>query len=312
MSEHLPTVSVVIPCYNGAAFLRETLDSVLAQTYPPLEVILIDDGSTDESAAIAESYGPPVRVIRQENQGESVARNRGMDEARGDWIACLDADDLWKPEKLERQLAAIDPETVCVHTEVFCFGTKSEVSDKARVPEELRYSVEYLLTERAVNFSSVMIRSGLPVRFVDWTNMMEDTLFCIELLPYGKFRLVAEPLTGYRFHAANQTAAPALFVQRHRTIREWLRRNPGRVSPDQARRIEGFWIQRQCEALPLARYRRDWDRYWAIRRHLEGFRDWPGVAEALAHRVYPKWLYAIKDRLDSLLGRSPKSPSVAE
>ncbi len=98
------SVSVVIPCYNGAPFLRETLDSVLAQTHAPLEVIVVDDGSTDASAAIAESYGPPVRVIRQQNQGESVAQNRGIDESQGRWIAFLDSDDVWKPTKLERQI----------------------------------------------------------------------------------------------------------------------------------------------------------------------------------------------------------------
>ncbi len=70
-------VSIIIPCYNGAPFLRDALDSALRQTVPPSEVILVDDGSTDDSAAIAEAYGPPVRVIRQDNQGESVARNAG-------------------------------------------------------------------------------------------------------------------------------------------------------------------------------------------------------------------------------------------
>jgi glycosyltransferase involved in cell wall biosynthesis len=82
-------ISVVIPCFNGAQFLRETLESVRHQTYPAHEVIVVDDGSTDDSAAIA---GPPVRVIRQTNQGESVARNRGIDEATANWIAFLDAD----------------------------------------------------------------------------------------------------------------------------------------------------------------------------------------------------------------------------
>ena len=101
----LPSISVVIPCYNGAAFLAETLGSIAGQTYPPLEVIVIDDGSMDDSAAIAGRFGPLVRVVRQANQGESVARNRGIDEAKGDWIALLDADDVWEPAKLERQMA---------------------------------------------------------------------------------------------------------------------------------------------------------------------------------------------------------------
>ena len=89
------TVSVVIPCYNAAPWLRETIESVLAQTHPVLEVIVVDDGSTDQSAEIAESFGPCVRVVRQSNQGESIARNNGIDLARGDWIAFIDADDIW-------------------------------------------------------------------------------------------------------------------------------------------------------------------------------------------------------------------------
>src|SRR5262249_59293001 len=107
-----PTISVVIPCYNGARFLRETLASVLAQTLPPLEVLVIDDGSTDDSGAVAESFGPPVRVIRQPNQGESVARNRGIEEAKGEWVGFLDADDLWNPDKLERQWQVGDPDVL--------------------------------------------------------------------------------------------------------------------------------------------------------------------------------------------------------
>jgi len=110
------TVSIVIPCYNAAPFLRETLDSALGQTHPPLEVIVVDDGSTDDSAAIAESYGPPVRVIRQKNQGESVARNRGLSEVKGSHVMFLDADDLLVQGAVERlmQAAQGDRETVVV------------------------------------------------------------------------------------------------------------------------------------------------------------------------------------------------------
>jgi glycosyltransferase involved in cell wall biosynthesis len=94
------SVSIITPCYNGSPYLRDTIASALGQTRPPLEVIVIDDGSTDDSAAIAESFGSPVRVIRQTNQGESVARNRGIAEARGSHLLFLDADDLIAPEAL--------------------------------------------------------------------------------------------------------------------------------------------------------------------------------------------------------------------
>lgn len=102
-----PTVSVITPCYNGARFIAATLRSVVEQTRPPLEAIVIDDGSTDDSAAIAESIGPPVRVIRQSNQGESAARNRGLREARGTHVLFLDADDMLAPEALERLVPAL-------------------------------------------------------------------------------------------------------------------------------------------------------------------------------------------------------------
>lgn len=101
------TVSIVTPCYNGARYLRDTLASAAAQTLPPLEIIVIDDGSTDESAAIAEQFGPPVRVICQANSGESAARNRGLAEARGSHVLFLDADDLIAPETLGRMARAV-------------------------------------------------------------------------------------------------------------------------------------------------------------------------------------------------------------
>ena len=101
------SVTVITPCYNGARFLAQTLESALAQSRGPLEILLVDDGSTDDSAAIAESFGPPVRVIRQANQGESVARNRALSEARGSHVLFLDADDLLEPNSLERLAAGV-------------------------------------------------------------------------------------------------------------------------------------------------------------------------------------------------------------
>ncbi|HET9372772.1 MAG TPA: glycosyltransferase family A protein [Vicinamibacterales bacterium] len=110
------SVSIVMACYNGERFLAETLRSAIAQTKPPLEILVVDDGSTDGSAAIGESFGAPVRVIRQVNQGEAVARNRGIAEAKGTHILFLDADDLLAPESLERLAAAVgsSPDAVSV------------------------------------------------------------------------------------------------------------------------------------------------------------------------------------------------------
>jgi glycosyltransferase involved in cell wall biosynthesis len=102
------SVSIITPCYNGARYLRETVQSALAQSRPPFEIVVVDDGSTDESASIAEGFGEPVRVIRQANHGESHARNRGLDVARGSHVLFLDADDLLAPEALARLAGALD------------------------------------------------------------------------------------------------------------------------------------------------------------------------------------------------------------
>jgi glycosyltransferase involved in cell wall biosynthesis len=97
-------ISVIIPAYNAEQHIRTAIESCLAQTYAPFEIIVIDDGSTDGTAAVAESFPAPVRVIRMaENGGVSVARNRGVQASTGDWIGFLDADDWFLPNKLELQ-----------------------------------------------------------------------------------------------------------------------------------------------------------------------------------------------------------------
>ena len=97
-----PSISVVIPAFNAAEFLPAALDSVLRQTQSPLEILVIDDGSTDETGRLAASMGG-VRCIHQPNFGVAVARNRGIEEAKGQFVAFLDSDDAWAPDKLAIQ-----------------------------------------------------------------------------------------------------------------------------------------------------------------------------------------------------------------
>ena len=100
-------VSVIIPTFDRISVLPRALDSVLAQTRPAGEVIVVDDGSTDGTAELLERDYPGVTTIRQSNRGVSAARNAGLAAASGDWIAFLDSDDEWRPQKLERQLDAL-------------------------------------------------------------------------------------------------------------------------------------------------------------------------------------------------------------
>jgi glycosyltransferase involved in cell wall biosynthesis len=100
----MPEVSVVIPAFNAGGFINRTINSVLAQTYNDYEVIVVDDGSTDNTAEAVKSYGTKVRYIYQPNAGDGPARNTGINAAKGKWIAFLDHDDEWLPEKLEKQI----------------------------------------------------------------------------------------------------------------------------------------------------------------------------------------------------------------
>ena len=103
-----PIASVVIPVYNVERYLAEAIESVFAQTRATLEIVVVDDGSTDGSRAVAEGYARRVRVVSQAHKGIGAARNRGLEEVRGEYVAFLDADDVWEPRKIELQLAAIE------------------------------------------------------------------------------------------------------------------------------------------------------------------------------------------------------------
>jgi glycosyltransferase involved in cell wall biosynthesis len=126
-------VSVITTVFNGAAYLRESIDSVLAQTLPPLELIVIDDGSVDETPAILESYGDAIRMKRQPNGGQSAAMVAGIAMARGEMLAFNDADDLWAPRKNESQVRALEADTtldaVFGHAEQF---VSPELNDDAQ------------------------------------------------------------------------------------------------------------------------------------------------------------------------------------
>lgn len=111
MTEQHPLVSVIIPLHNGSRYLRAALESVFAQTYRPFEMIVVDDGSVDDSGVIAQRFDD-VRYIYQANQGVAAARNKGIEAARGEFLAFLDQDDLWTPEKLKLQMGQLlsDPD----------------------------------------------------------------------------------------------------------------------------------------------------------------------------------------------------------
>ena len=151
-------ISVIIPAFNAERYIAKAIESCLSQTYAPHEIIVIDDASTDGTAAIAESFPAPVRVIRlTENNGVSVARNRGVAASTGDWIAFLDADDWFLPDKLElqRRCALENPKAVLIYTGYRMIGINgSESCGRFFSPRELWPRLRY---RDDINLSSVLL-----------------------------------------------------------------------------------------------------------------------------------------------------------
>ena len=201
----MPKVSVIIPAYNAERFLRQTIESVLAQTFRDFEIIVVDDGSKDETAEIAESFGAPVICRRKTNGGVSSARNLGIKEAKGEYVAFLDADDLWEPTKLEKQVARLDEQPQVG----LCFAAVQRI-DENDLPlnkieaEDYPDFCEALLLYSCVvsgSCSSAMIRKKLTEtagKFnEDYTNY-EDWDYWLRLSLLTEFSAIPEYLVKYR------------------------------------------------------------------------------------------------------------------
>jgi len=137
-------VTVVTAAYNAAPYIAQTIESVLAQTYKDFDYIIVDDGSSDETVEIVTRYAPRVIVICQENAGAGAARNRGVELAAGDYVAIVDADDVWAPDKLERQVAAMDQNL----TAGLCYTNATSVTPDGSTLEAVVVRPHGLLTCR--------------------------------------------------------------------------------------------------------------------------------------------------------------------
>ena len=133
-----PLVSVIIPTYNRAWVLKEAIDSVLAQEFKDFELIVVDDGSTDNTGEILDSYEQDILVVRQSNKGVSAARNRGIIEAAGRLVAFLDSDDLWLPRKLTRQIHFFNSNPAAVINQSEEIWVRNGRSEERRVGKECR------------------------------------------------------------------------------------------------------------------------------------------------------------------------------
>jgi glycosyltransferase involved in cell wall biosynthesis len=214
-------VTVVIPAYNGEATIDETLRSVRSQTHSNLEILVVDDGSKDATTAIIERHAaadPRIRLISQSNGGVAAARNNGISQARADLIAFVDADDLWAPEKIEKQVAALrasGDRCALVYTWYSLIDEESEVIDRSYRPLEAGDVLERICLGNLVgNGSSALVTKEALVEAEGFDPQLrarraqgcEDLKLYFRVAERHHFALVPEYLTGYRRTPTNMSS----------------------------------------------------------------------------------------------------------
>ncbi len=284
-----PSISTVLTVYNADRYIGEALESILSQTRPPEEVVVVDDGSTDGTPEELARFGGEIRLIRQENRGHAAALNRGMSAARGDYLAKCDADDIWEPRKLERQAEAlrVHPEIDIAFAAARVFGARDgywrmpEVRRRQAGVLDSRRFARTMFSANPVCPSSTLIRRRLLERlgpFLEHRIVVEDYEYWMRALHAGAvFFYDPALLVNHRRHESNVSGhAPAL-QRSDLLVREWYAELPG--ARTLVRRV------RSRDLFHTARYLAEEDRPEESRAAMMGaLRSWP-TARPLAWMV---------------------------
>ncbi|MFO7698185.1 MAG: glycosyltransferase [Anaerolineae bacterium] len=236
-------VSVIVPAYNHAPYVRECIDSALSQTYPDVEVVVVDDGSTDGTYEILQTYGDRITLIRQENAGTQAARNTAIRASTGEFLALLDSDDMWLPEKLEKQIPLFgDPQVGLVHSLAYSrpenAGYAPEVATIGAPLPDGSDPFESLLLRNTIPALTAVWRRGCPGRSPDCFDEtfvgVSDLELWLGIALLWRIVCVPEPLAVYRTHASNTTKRlhdlRLAYAERRGLLEKVRTRNEGRLS----------------------------------------------------------------------------------
>ncbi len=207
----MPKVSVVIPAYNAMAYLPETVESVLKQIFTDFEVLIIDDGSLDHTVQwVSQLVDPRVKLISQENQGVPAARNKGIAHAQGEYVSFLDADDLWEPTILEKQVRCLEdnPAIGLVYTWMALIDQQGTPTGRVMTSNAEGEVWKQLVVQNPVPCSSVMVRRCCfeTVGVFDRNlRNIDDWDMWIRIAARYPFAVIKEPLMRYRQHHNNMT-----------------------------------------------------------------------------------------------------------
>lgn len=211
--QNQPLVSVIMPVYNTGEYLVHALESILHQTYPNVEFIIVDDASTDTSWKILKAYAakyPSIRIFRNKtNRGISETVKKAISKAKGTYLARMDADDIALPQRLEKQVAYLEkhPETVAVGGQCLLIDKNNTVTGKKTFPQNFEEIYRYSFQFVPVQQPTLMIaKDRLPkdfVYYVDGMNTAEEVELFFKLFQYGKVENLGDVVLKYRLHDKN-------------------------------------------------------------------------------------------------------------
>jgi glycosyltransferase involved in cell wall biosynthesis len=314
-------ISVVIPAYNAAQFIARTIASVHAQTLTPLEIIVVDDGSADGTAAVAEALG--CRVMVQRNAGVCAARNVGILAARGDWIALLDHDDIWLPEKLERQARAVElcPDVACIATDfvrqrpgdligVSCLDDPQYGFDSVTVVpvegtilrcpqlgQQVLGAGWFLFPSAMLIRRDVLISAGM---FRPEQRLCEDVDCFLRLLKKTQLVLVREPLWLWQEHSTNTSRDAAGIGEGWLRLGEYVRSEPEAYPSGTSERLQPILQTMRRDLMTQYTTRGDFRNARRVSRTPVGGRRTPTDAALAVVVEFPPPLWAMLRRARSV------------
>ena len=310
-----PLISVVIPTYNYGHFVTNAVESVLVQSYANREVIVVDDGSTDNTMQRLQPYLDRIRYIHQDNAGPSAARNRGIGAAAGDWIALLDADDVWHPRKLELQMRCLQeqpPDVGLLATDAFADQRTSwPVLDDADA-RVIEYGLEDIVGLCRFGPSSTLIRKSCLVAaglFDPTLLLVEDRDLWIRLASHCKLAKLSLPLLFYRRHATSLSNKCAKMEgDELRVLDKAFAQNPA---------LRGRWLlARQSYSLAALTsaqtFRSNGHLAAALARMMRSLYFWPLPLRIANNDPYLMRIKVVLSLLQRLLGFRAREPDIAE
>jgi glycosyltransferase involved in cell wall biosynthesis len=203
-------VSVIIPTYNSEDYINEAIKSVLSQTYKNYEIIIVDDGSSDNTATLLKKYQGRLKYFYQNNQGSAAARNLGLNNSSGEFIAFLDSDDVWFPEKLEKQVRIMkeNPRLAFVFAAAYMVNESGEIVKCWDNKNEPTMDFKRLYEKNFICTSTVLLRRYCLERignFDENLKMSQDWDLWLRLAKKFEFKFICQPLINYRMHSNNIT-----------------------------------------------------------------------------------------------------------